>query len=43
MAASIPNARFVAMPGRNHICLEQDACVPILLEEVRDFLIGDQA
>jgi class 3 adenylate cyclase/pimeloyl-ACP methyl ester carboxylesterase len=39
MAATIPNARFVAMPGRNHIFLEQDPCVPILLEEVQNFLI----
>jgi pimeloyl-ACP methyl ester carboxylesterase len=38
LAAGIPNARFVAMPGRNHILLEQDPCVPIFFEEVRSFL-----
>lgn len=41
LAAAIPNARFVAMPGRNHIFLEQDPCVPILLEEVRSFLLHE--
>ena len=38
LAAGIPNARFVAMPGRNHVFLEQDPCVPILFEEIRSFL-----
>jgi pimeloyl-ACP methyl ester carboxylesterase len=38
LAAGIPNARFVAMPGRNHVFLEQDPCVPIFFEEVRSFL-----
>ena len=41
MAATIPEARFVTMPGRNHIFLEQDPCVPILLEEVQNFLIRE--
>jgi pimeloyl-ACP methyl ester carboxylesterase len=41
MAATIPDARFVAMPGRNHIFLEQDPCVPILLEEVRNFILSE--
>jgi class 3 adenylate cyclase/pimeloyl-ACP methyl ester carboxylesterase len=38
IAAGIPQARFVAMPGRNHILLEQDPCVPIVLEELQSFL-----
>jgi len=38
IAAGIPQARFVTMPGRNHIFQEQDACVPIILEEVDSFL-----
>jgi class 3 adenylate cyclase/pimeloyl-ACP methyl ester carboxylesterase len=38
LAAGIPNARFVAMPGRNHVFLEQDPCVPIFFEEMRSFL-----
>jgi class 3 adenylate cyclase/pimeloyl-ACP methyl ester carboxylesterase len=38
LAAEIPHARFVAMPGRNHIFLEQDPCAPIVFEEVRAFL-----
>jgi class 3 adenylate cyclase/pimeloyl-ACP methyl ester carboxylesterase len=38
LAAGIPQARFVAMPGRNHIFQEQDACLPIILEEVQAFL-----
>jgi pimeloyl-ACP methyl ester carboxylesterase len=38
LAAGIPNAKFVAMPGRNHVFLEQDPCVPILFEEIRSFL-----
>ncbi len=37
-AAAIPDARFVTLPGKNHILLEQDAAVPILLEEIRSFL-----
>jgi len=38
IAAGIPHARFVAMPGRNHIFQEQDQCAPIILEEVQSFL-----
>ena len=38
LAASIPGARFVMLPGRNHIMLEQDPAVPIFLTEVREFL-----
>jgi class 3 adenylate cyclase/pimeloyl-ACP methyl ester carboxylesterase len=38
VAAKIPGARFVALPGNNHIMLEQDPAVPLLFDEVRDFL-----
>jgi pimeloyl-ACP methyl ester carboxylesterase len=38
MAAGIPGARFVAMPGRNHIMLEGDSAMARFLEEVRLFL-----
>jgi pimeloyl-ACP methyl ester carboxylesterase/DNA-binding winged helix-turn-helix (wHTH) protein len=41
LAAGIPQARFVAMPGRNHIFQEQDPCVPIILEEVSSFLSSE--
>jgi pimeloyl-ACP methyl ester carboxylesterase len=38
LAAGIPGARFVALPGKNHILLEQDPGVPRLFEELKDFL-----
>nr|WP_283842530.1 alpha/beta hydrolase [Bradyrhizobium sp. G127] len=38
MAAAIPGARLVTLPGRNHILLEQDPGVPIILDEIRRFL-----
>jgi class 3 adenylate cyclase/pimeloyl-ACP methyl ester carboxylesterase len=38
LAAGIPGARFVALPGKNHIPLEQDPGVPRLFEELKDFL-----
>ena len=38
MAAGIPGARFVAMPGRNHIPQENEPAAERLLEEVRLFL-----
>jgi hypothetical protein len=38
LAAGIPGARFVGLPGKNHLILEQDAGGPIFLEEVRNFL-----
>ena len=38
LAAGIPGARFVALPGKNHIPLEQDPSVPRLFEELKDFL-----
>jgi pimeloyl-ACP methyl ester carboxylesterase len=38
IAAEIPGARFVALPGRNHLLLEQDPGVPQFFEEVKIFL-----
>ena len=38
LAAGIPGARFVAMPGRNHILLEGDPAMERFLEETRLFL-----
>jgi class 3 adenylate cyclase/pimeloyl-ACP methyl ester carboxylesterase len=38
LAAGIPGARFVALPGKNHILLEQDPGLPRFFEELSDFL-----
>ena len=38
LAAGIPGARFVALPGRNHVILEQDPGLPRFFEELKDFL-----
>jgi hypothetical protein len=38
MVAGIPGARFVAIPGRNHIPLDTDPAMARFLEEVRLFL-----
>jgi class 3 adenylate cyclase/pimeloyl-ACP methyl ester carboxylesterase len=38
IAAGIPNASFVELDGANHVILEQDACWPRFLAEVRAFL-----
>ena len=38
IAAGIPGARFIGLPGKNHLMLEQDPGRPIFLEEVRSFL-----
>ncbi len=38
IAAGIPGAKFVGLPGKNHIILEQDPAGEIFLEEVRNFL-----
>jgi class 3 adenylate cyclase/pimeloyl-ACP methyl ester carboxylesterase len=40
IAAEIPGARFVALPGNNHILLENDPGLPIFFEETRSFLKG---
>jgi class 3 adenylate cyclase/pimeloyl-ACP methyl ester carboxylesterase len=38
LAAGIPGAHFVGLPGKNHIMLEQDGGAAIFLEEMRNFL-----
>ena len=38
LAAGIPGARFVALPGKNHILLEQDPGLPVFFEDLKDFL-----
>jgi class 3 adenylate cyclase/pimeloyl-ACP methyl ester carboxylesterase len=38
LAAGIPGARFVALPGKNHVLLEQDPGLPRFFEELADFL-----
>ena len=40
LAAGIPGARFVALPGKNHIPLEKDPGLPRFLEELKDSLKG---
>jgi pimeloyl-ACP methyl ester carboxylesterase len=40
IAAGIPGARFVALPGQNHILLDGDPGVPKFFEEVQRFLKG---
>jgi pimeloyl-ACP methyl ester carboxylesterase len=43
LAAGVPGARFVAMPGRNHLLLAGDPALGRFLEEMRLFLGGPQA
>ncbi len=38
MAAGIPGARFVALPGRNHLFLETEPAFGKFLEQTRAFL-----
>lgn len=38
IAAGIPGAHFVPLPGRNHVPLEHDPCFPRILDEVKRFL-----
>ena len=40
LAAGIPGARFVALPGQNHMPLSQDPETGRMLEEIRLFLKG---
>ncbi len=40
MAAGIPGARFVALPGCNHVILESEPAFGQFLEHVRAFLAG---
>jgi len=41
MAAMIPNARFVALDGENHVILENEPAWPRFLQEVTAFLAAD--
>ena len=38
LAASIPSARFVSLPSRNHLILEDEPAFPRFLQELRMFL-----
>ena len=38
MAAGIPDAKFVALEGQNHMILEDEPAWPRFLTEVRQFL-----
>ena len=38
LAASIPGARFVSLPSRNHLILEDEPAFPRFLQELRMFL-----
>ena len=38
LAAGIPNARFVALEGRNHLILGNEPCWSRFLDEIREFL-----
>lgn len=40
IAAAIPNARFVALPGKIHVLLEQDPGVAQFLGELKNFVSG---
>jgi pimeloyl-ACP methyl ester carboxylesterase len=40
MAAGIPGARFIALPGRNHLFLETEPAFGLFLEQFRAFLGG---
>ncbi len=38
LAAGIPGARFVSLPSRNHLILEDEPAFPRFVEEIRSFL-----
>jgi len=38
VAAGIPGARFVPLPSRNHLILEDEPAFPKFLQEIRAFL-----
>ena len=42
MAAMIPNARFVALEGQNHLILEDDPAWPRFMQAVSTFLAEDE-
>lgn len=37
IATEIPGAKFVTLPGKNHLLLEQDPGTPIFMEELKNF------
>jgi class 3 adenylate cyclase/pimeloyl-ACP methyl ester carboxylesterase len=41
MAAKIPNAKFVALEGKNHLILEDEPAWPRFIDEVKKFLAED--
>ena len=43
IAAGIPNARFVALPGKNHVLLEQDPGLTQYLNELKSFVSASKA
>jgi pimeloyl-ACP methyl ester carboxylesterase len=43
LAAGIPGARFIALPGRNHLFLEHEPASDRFFEEISLFLSGWQA
>ena len=43
MAAMIPNARFVALEGRNHLILEDEPAWPRFMKEISAFLAQNEA
>ena len=42
MATMIPNSRFVALDGKNHLILEDEPAWPRFMEEVSAFLAQDE-
>jgi pimeloyl-ACP methyl ester carboxylesterase len=40
LAAGIPGARFIALPGRNHLFLEHEPASDRFFEEINLFLKG---
>jgi pimeloyl-ACP methyl ester carboxylesterase len=38
LAAGVPGARFVVLPGKNHVLPQQDPGLPRFFEELKDFL-----
>jgi hypothetical protein len=42
LAANIPGAKFVSLPGRNHLPLDNDPGMPQFFEEISAFLNEDR-
>lgn len=42
LASAIPNARFLPLPGDNHVILPEDEAWPTLVRELRAFLAEDE-